>query len=346
MKLSNDRGYTGYFSKSLYLLLSAIISIPVFVLTHFYVESIDIQEDEAVATACTACFMAGIFTGRYIASNWFALPAPAHKRYMAGLAILIVACVSWLFFHADFPFQRRAAINLLLFLLPFVAISIALGMLVKMLRAAGQQQLAAARAAEAHSKSELHLLQSQISPHFLFNTLNNMYGLSITQHEKVPPLLLKLSELLRYSVYDATATYVPLRDELAYINNYIDFEKIRIGDRLMLTTEFEEITDPSIRIAPMLLIVFIENAFKHSKNTASDKIFINISLRTWANSMLFSIKNSHDKQEIAEAAVNESSGFGLASVEKRLLLLYPQQHDLKIINDNHFYQVMLQLKIA
>jgi sensor histidine kinase YesM len=345
MNLSNHTTYTGYFSRNVYLLLAAVISIPVFILTHFYIQSISIHEDEAVATAATACFMAGIFTGRYFAKSWFTLYGHAHKRYMTALAILIVVCVSWLFFHADFPLQRSAAINLLLFLLPYVAISIAFGMLVKMVRTAAQQQLAEAHAGEEHSRSELHLLQSQISPHFLFNTLNNMYGLSITQHEKVPPLLLKLSELLRYSVYDATATYVPLKDELTYINNYIDFEKIRIGERLMLTTEFEDITDPAIRIAPMLLIVFIENAFKHSKNTVSEKIYISISLRTWANSILFSIKNSHSKPERLEPGADKNSGFGLVSVEKRLQLLYQHQHDLKIIDDSNFYQVMLQLKI-
>jgi len=345
MENAADTTTKGFLSRNAYLVLSIIASVPVYLITHVYIEGIDIHEDEAVATGATACFMAGIFTGRYIAQIWTARMIAIPKWIITTLSIFIVACISWLFFHADFPLGGREAINFLLFFLPFVAISIALGMLIKMVRAITQKQLNAARAAAAQSKSELHLLQSQISPHFLFNTLNNMYGLSITQHEKVPALLLKLSELLRYSVYDATEMFVPLKDELAYINNYIAFEKIRIGDRLMITTAFEEDIDADIKIAPMLLIVFIENAFKHSKNTAEDKIFIEITLRTWSNRILFSVKNSQNKSGENKTEINRSSGFGLASVNKRLELLYPAAHELTIENEELFYNVMLQLKM-
>jgi len=333
------------FSRTTYLFLAGIASIPIFIILHTYVRSIDVREDEAVAAASTACFLAAVFTGRYIARIWTAGMKSVSNSYMVALVILIIACVSWIFFHADFPLRGREAINLLLFLLPLMIMGIALGMLIKMARAISQKQLDAARAGEAHSKSELHLLQSQISPHFLFNTLNNMYGLSITQHEKLPALLLKLSELLRYSVYDATAVYVPLKDEMVYINNYIEFEKIRIGDRLMLTTEFEENIGADIKIAPMLLIVFIENAFKHSKNSAEDKIFIEITLRTWGNLILFSVKNSQSKSKEDTAMIDKNSGFGLASVNKRLDLLYTKGHELTIQNDEKYYNVMLQLKM-
>ena len=335
----------GFFSRNAYLFLSAIAAIPVYIITHSYVDSLHIHEDEMTATGATACFLAGIFSGRYIAHIWTSRLAAVPSWMLAVLVLSIIACVSWLFFHADFPLDNRAGINFLLFFLPFIAISIALGMLIKTVRVIAQKQLDAARAGEAHSKSELHLLQSQISPHFLFNTLNNMYGLSITQHEKLPPLLLKLSELLRYSVYDATEMYVPLKDELAYINNYIEFEKIRIGDRLMLTTAFEEGIAATIKIAPMLLIVFIENAFKHAKNSADDKIFIEISLRTWGNLILFSVKNSQRRQKEIVTVADRNSGFGLASVNKRLELLYHGAYELATENDETFYSVMLQLKM-
>jgi LytS/YehU family sensor histidine kinase len=224
-------------------------------------------------------------------------------------------------------------------------ISLSLGALIKIVHAISENQLKEAKTMAAHSKSELHLLQSQLSPHFLFNTLNNMYGLSITDHEKIPALLLKLSELLRYSVYDATEIYVPLKDEVAYINNYIEFEKIRIGNRLVLTTEIEEVIVPEIKIAPMLLIVFIENAFKHSKNTIDEKIYIDIKLKTWGNSILFSVKNSYGSEESEKSTINKSSGFGLDNVSKRLNLLYTGEHELNIKKDNSFYNVILQLKM-
>lgn len=334
-----------FFGQPLYIFLSFIVAIPIFLVIETYAKSIEVHEDEAVAFAGTVVFFIGLFTGRYIAQIWTLRLKTLPKDLSLGLFILIIVCIGWLFFHADFPVRGRVAINLLLSWLPFMLISLSLGALIKIVHAVSENKLREARTMAAHSKSELHLLQSQLSPHFLFNTLNNMYGLSITDHEKIPGLLLKLSELLRYSVYDATEIYVPLKDEVAYINNYIDFEKIRIGDRLVLTTEFEEVIVPEIKIAPMLLIVFIENAFKHSKNTVDEKIYIDIKLKTWGNSILFSVKNSYGNEEKERNTLNKSSGFGLDNVSKRLGLLYPGEHELSIKRDNSFYNVILHLKM-
>ncbi|WP_170299243.1 sensor histidine kinase [Larkinella terrae] len=218
-------------------------------------------------------------------------------------------------------------------------------MLIKLSRMTVTNQLQEAKAQAIQSQSELHLLQSQLSPHFLFNTLNNLYGISITQHEKIPALLLKLADLLRYSVYDTKELFVPLKDELAYINNYIDFEKIRVGERLALTTSIEDFNLSDIRIAPMLLIVFIENAFKHSKNTTDQKISIEITLKVWGNSILFSVRNTKGKSPDEGSISENSSGLGLANVKKRLDLVYPNAHDLKIDNEDSYYLVMLQLKV-
>jgi hypothetical protein len=345
MSNTKHNSLTDFFGKDLYIFLSALASIPIWLGISAYVNAIDVHEDELVSTAATACFIAGVFIGRYLAQFWSSRLMALPQGLVAGLVVLIVVCIAWLFFHADFPMRNRAAINLLLFWLPFMFISFALGILIKVVRAITQNQLRQAQAAAATNKSELHLLQSQLSPHFLFNTLNNLYGLSITQHEKIPPLLLKLSELLRYSVYEAGDIYVPLKDELAYIRNFIEFERIRIGERLMLHTDVEEVTNPDIKIAPMLLIVFIENAFKHAKNTAEQKIYVELSLKTWGNSILFSIRNSYSAAGVESAVIDKSSGFGLASVSKRLELLYPGQHELSFEQQEQSYKVMLQLKM-
>ena len=338
-----DNWISGYFGRGVYLILSAVVSVPIYLAIEAYVRSIGVHEDEVVSTVATGCFMVGVFAGRYIAQIWSAGKRTIPNTLLVALIILIIANICWLFFHADFPLQGRAAINLLLFWLPFVIVSLALGILIKLIRTITQNQLQEAQTSAANSQSELQLLQSQLSPHFLFNTLNNLYGLSITQHEKIPPLLLKLSDLLRYSVYDVKETFVPLTDELAYINNYIDFEKIRIGDRLELTTDIENIVRTDIKIAPMLLIVFIENAFKHSKNTANEKIFIDIVLKTWGKMILFSVKNSHNNPK-AETT-NLGGGLGLENVNKRLALLYPDEHILDVQNADDFYTVSLQLKM-
>lgn len=333
-----------FYGRKLYILLAVIASIPLYLAIESYVKAIGVQEDEMVATAATMCFISGVFAGRYIAQIWTPRLQSAPNGVIILLVTLIVACIGWLFFHADFPLQGRVAINLLLFWLPFAVCSLAVGMLIKIVRAYTQNRLREAEAEAAQNKSELHLLQSQLSPHFLFNTLNNLYGLSLTEHEKIPPLLLKLSDLLRYTVYEATEVFVPLKDELNYIGNYIAFEQIRLGDRLVLNMDIEPVTSADIKIAPMLLIVFIENAFKHSRNSAAQQISITISLKLWGNLILFSVKNSQSSEKEDRSQMDKHSGFGLASVTKRLDLLYPGEHQLAIDNADELYTVMLQLK--
>ncbi|AXE16725.1 hypothetical protein DR864_02755 [Runella rosea] len=341
MSSSSSHWLTSFFGKNLYIYLSLFFSVPLFFMIETYVRAIGIHEDEAVAGTITFLFIVGIFAGRYLSQLWISLTKPIANEYISGMILLVIGCVIALFV---LPFQGNKLIQLL-FWIPFVIVPLALGTLIKMVRNNVQYQLREAQQVAAHSKSELQLLQSQLSPHFLFNTLNNLYGLSITQHEKIPPLLLKLSDLLRYSVYETKELFVPLKDELAYINNYIDFEKIRIGERLMLTMSIESLPKADIKITPMLLIVFIENAFKHSKNTVDERIFIEITLKTWSDSILFSVKNSYNPAQEVENSSEKHSGFGLVSVKKRLELLYPNQHELKIEEKDGFYHVMLQLKM-
>lgn len=343
--INNKRSQNSFFGSGLYFILACFAGIPVFIAIEPYMKSIDVQEDEAVSFASAVLFMLGIFTGRYVSQVWSAKLIVLPRVFLFMLTLLIITCLSWLFFHADFPLHGRVAINLILFWIPLFMISLALGIMIKVIHTVTQNQLIEAQSEAEHSKSELSLLQSQLSPHFLFNTLNNLYGLSISDHQKIPPLLLKLSELLRYSVYDASEVYVSLKDEVAYIKNYIEFEKIRIGDRLMLTTDIETMIDPEIKIAPMLLIVFIENAFKHSKNTAAPEIFVDIALKIWGNSILFSIKNSYGKEDKENYMLDKSGGVGLPNVNKRLQLLYPGAHELNVRTDEMFYTVELQLKM-
>ncbi len=334
----------GFFGKRIYFYAALLLSVPLYLVINEYVKSIGVGEDEMVSSLASGFFLLGVFAGRYLSRLWTIRQRPFPKAFVVVLVTVIITCVCWLFFHADFPFNNQPAINLLLFWLPFMVVSLAVGLCIKIVHTLTQQQLTEARTEAAASRSELQHLQSQLSPHFLFNTLNNLYGLSLTQHEKIPPLLLKLSELLRYSVYDASELLVPLQDELTYINNYIDFEKIRIGDRLVLNTDLEEVRSKDIRIAPMLLIVFIENAFKHAKNSAEQQIFIDIALKTWGDSILFSAKNSYRRKEEA-AMTDRHSGFGLASVRKRLELQYAGDYELTIREEEPTYLVMLQLKM-
>ncbi|HLG40681.1 MAG TPA: histidine kinase [Chitinophagaceae bacterium] len=327
------------------LLFAGVAAIPVGITASYYLKSEFDHHAGDMAVWVAIYFIVCLYVGRYASSLWVKQNESVPRSVFKILGAVIVLCILLVFFFAEFTANlNRLFIKILLVGLPFSMLSLAMGSMIKLIRVTIKNQLTEAKAVAEQSQSELRFLQSQLSPHFLFNTLNNMYGLSLTQHEKVPGLLLKLSDLLRYSVYDAKELYVPLKNEVAYIKDYIDFEKIRIGEKLELTTSVEEPIDPDVKIAPLLLIVFIENAFKHSKNTTEQKIYINITLKTWANSILFSIKNSNNENKGKNDMLKENSGFGLENVMKRLELLYKDKYDLKIDNTEGYYHVMLQLK--
>lgn len=330
-----------FFGKRIYILFAGAMSIPVWLASSAYMNGMAVHDEEAVATAVTMCFFAGVFTGRYLAEVWTPQFWLTPRKVVLSLSAFILLCICWLFIHADFPLKERA-LNLMLYWLPFIAMSFAIGILIKTIRALAEKELTEARSEAAHNESELKLLQSQLSPHFLFNTLNNLYGLSLKQHEKIPSLLLRLSDLLRYSVYEANEPLTPLSNEIDYLENYIEFEKIRLGERLQLEKDIERPSSNELQVAPMLLIVFVENAFKHSKNTADNKILVSISLKTWNDQLLFSVKNSYERQQ---TRFDRNSGFGLNSVRKRLALLYPDAHQLEITQDDRWYAISLQVKL-
>ncbi len=343
---NNRSGVTHFFGSWWYLLLAFVVGIPIYVVLRNAVKAMDVGEDEAVTFGITAIFLLCIFAGRYIVQVIDLKDTRIPVIPVAALSVLVVLSAVWVFFHADFPLKNRVAINTFLFVLPLVTGGLALGAIVKIFRAVAKNRLDAALTEASGSKAELQLLQSQLSPHFLFNTLNNLYGLSLSRHEKLPDMLLKLSDLLRYSVYEAGAATVTLRDEWKYINDYVDFERLRLGERLELQMDMPNEREGQVRLAPMLLIVPVENAFKHARDTAADKIRISIGVQLWGDSILFSVTNSFAGNEQAASQVNRHSGFGLANLRKRLDLLYPGKHSLDIGSADNEFRVHLQLKIG
>ena len=285
----------------------------------------------------------GYFFGSFIARIFFKQSRQYQTRVLVLLPVLSFINVIILIELISI-FRMITPIKILILIVTIFLFAFPLGMFAALFYKKLKQQITAAETAAAHSKSELQLLQSQLSPHFLFNTLNNLYGISLREPDKTPAMLLKLSELLRYSVYDAKDTFVPLQEELNYLKNYIEFENIRIGDRLDLKVDIENFSVENIRVAPLLLVVFVENAFKHAKNNLSDKIQIEISMKVWINQILFAVKNSYKDPGTADD-MNKHSGFGLQSTIKRLELLYPNAHDLKIEKDEDSFSVMLRINI-
>ncbi|MGC3945788.1 MAG: histidine kinase [Chryseolinea sp.] len=218
----------------------------------------------------------------------------------------------------------------------------AVACVITLIRNQYKEKITSAHAAMAQSKSELQLLQSQLSPHFLFNTLNNLYGLSMTEPSRLPPLLLKLSDLLRYSVYEVKELFVPLQHEVDYIRNYVDFERLRLGDRLQMSLGIDVVSG-GCQIPPQMLIVFVENAFKHSRAAGENLIYIDINLIRNGSQLVFSVKNSVASGG-GELHSDKNSGFGLDSVRKRLNLLYPNRHKLRIEPKEGSHTVYLELE--
>ncbi|MFD2562363.1 sensor histidine kinase [Aquimarina rubra] len=192
-------------------------------------------------------------------------------------------------------------------------------------------------------EAELKLLKAQLNPHFLFNTLNNLYGLSVVKSEKLPDLMLKLSDLLRYSLYETKEMFVPLEKEIKYLENYISLEKIRLEDKADIQFNINGNVSSTV-IAPMLLIVFVENAFKHLGVLESVKSKVLVDVEVGEGSLVFKCINTTDSLDIKDNDLEKGkSGIGLQNARKRLDLMYPEKHQLNIEKQKESYKVELIL---
>ncbi|WP_299217225.1 histidine kinase [uncultured Aquimarina sp.] len=196
---------------------------------------------------------------------------------------------------------------------------------------------------QEEKEAELKLLKAQLNPHFLFNTLNNLYGLSVVKSEKLPDLMLKLSDLLRYSLYETKEMFVPLEKEIKYLENYISLEKIRLEDKADIQLNISGNISSTV-IAPMLLIVFVENAFKHLGVLESVKSKVLVDVRVGESSLVFQCVNTTDSLDIKHNDLEKGkSGIGLKNARKRLDLIYPEKYQLEIAEQEDSYQVALTL---
>lgn len=190
-------------------------------------------------------------------------------------------------------------------------------------------------------EAELNFLKSQIHPHFLFNTLNNLYALTLIKSEKAPDVVIKLSELLDYMLYHSNEKEVNLQKEINQVQGYIELEKIRYGDRLNIS--FEINGELSGRyIAPMILIPFLENSFKHGISQSIHSPFIRITLDVNDIELKFNIKNSYSPAKSENNNLTE--GIGLKNVQRRLELLYSGKHRLEISHTDSLFEVSLTLE--
>lgn len=192
----------------------------------------------------------------------------------------------------------------------------------------------------AHLETELNQLKQQINPHFLFNTLNNIYSLIIRDQSKAQEAVHKLSHMMRYILYESQSDFLPLSKEITFIKNYISLMKLRLPDSVKLDINIAECGGEYF-IAPLILITFVENAFKHSRGFANDP-FINIKIELNDGMLNYSTVNSIGSEPNLE---KNNSGIGLINLQKRLNLLYGNDYSLSTYSKDNIFYSELKLKL-
>jgi hypothetical protein len=275
--------------------------------------------------------------------------------FIAGILVVIILLLSYLFI-----------LNLLNFIQPVRgAIGLSKGLLIstfkpgfirffgnpplifglflslKTLKSWHLEQLKTETLAKENTNAEIQLLKAQVHPHFLFNTLNNIYSFTLNQSPLAGPLVQKLSGMLNYMIYECEQPLVPLEKEIKLIRDYMGLEKVRYGNRLDMQVEIEGDYENKL-IAPLLMIPFVENCFKHGASIMRGHQWIRLNIYIKDDQLDFNLSNSKPPQTID---TNNKNGIGLANVQKRLQLLYPGTHFLKIESTSDTYVVHLQVSL-
>lgn len=315
-------------------------------------------QDLKIAVMDRAVFLPVWWIGTYL--NWWVLmPKLLNKKrwpFYLGILLLLIfgltviqryICLFW--FYPNYLWENPPnPADLQPFLLPkfiqfaaFIALPILSSIGIRYLLDWYQESYKAKQILAQQQAAELQYLKAQINPHFLFNTLNNLYGLSLEASQKVPGMILKLSDILSYSLYESAVDRVSLEKEIQLIKDFIALEKERYGDRMQVSFDIDEEVDEQLEVAPLLLIPLVENAFKHGVKEATETIPISIQLTQLDRELQFEVQN-----QISEGLgpqTNKNQGLGLKNLKRRLDLLYPNQHHLETTRqEDHFYA---QLKI-
>ncbi len=195
-------------------------------------------------------------------------------------------------------------------------------------------------------QSELNFLRAQTNPHFLFNTLNNLYVLARKKSEKTADAIMMLSKIMRFVLYECRAPRIAVGDEAKVIQDYIELEKLRYSQRLSVTYA-EKVDNPLASIAPLLLLPFVENSFKHGAGGTTGNVQIDIQLTLLDRELSFTVKNTvdHDFEPATAHGSNGSNGIGLKNVQRQLDLLYPGLYELTTSRENGFFKAGLNIRL-
>jgi len=300
----------------------------------------------------TIIFHISLLTGVYL-NILVLIPVFLRKgRYLFYIGLLAVTIFSTACFN-DFTFNRLVDIVLpdyyfisfyeLTDILLFIIIYIAITTLLKLSKAwfvimeTNQKLL---QAEQEKISTELKVLRTQINPHFLFNSLNSIYSLALQKAKKTPEIILLLSDLMRYMLYESNEEQVGLAKEINFVKNYLELQKLRMDIKSVV--EFNIVGNiKSQKIAPLLFLPFVENSFKHGIKGEVSGGYVRINMNIMDHSLMFNIKNN--KGIVDEVEKDDYKGIGLQNVKRRLELLYPDNHELYIEEQDENFTVNLKL---
>lgn len=295
----------------------------------------------------TLIFMVCIAPTVYV-NLLFLIPAFMAKRkfviYGLLLALAIVAGIGFYFLMFNvlidyiLPGYYFIAYYDFFDILLFLSVFLLLTTLLKLARAWFKLQ----KIENETTQINLDALKAQVNPHFLFNTLSSIYALARKKSDQTPGVIMKLSEILRYMLYETGVEKIAIEKEIGIINNIIEIHKVRLENLIDIEFKIDGNTS-GVFIAPLILIPFVENSFKHGKPNEEKKFYVKIGLIIDKKLIRFSISNSKNKQE-DEKSKEGKKGIGLKNVSKRLQLLYKGKHTLKIEDEANEFRVELALK--
>jgi sensor histidine kinase YesM len=332
--------------------LSHVLFWIVYILFFFLQYALFYEEMDLLPTAASLTLTAFVDIAASYLTVYYLLPKFLFKRrYWEFVLIFLVSAaafiiiqrvllyyISYPYFYPDYVSKAGAFWNINPFY-SFLNIYtvVALFASIKLLKYWYQNQQTKTELENKNKTSELALLRTQLNPHFLFNTLNNIDSLIMTNQELASDAIIKLSDIMRFMLYDTSTDTVSLDKEINYLKSYISLQQMRLKDPGFVKVNIDDMCMGKV-IAPMLFIPFVENAFKHGlKNVKSPGIMITLNCRP--DSINFEVVNHFDKEK--EMVKDETPGIGLANTRRRLELLYPGKHELKIDESNGFYKSQL-----
>ena len=192
-------------------------------------------------------------------------------------------------------------------------------------------------------EAELNTLKSQLNPHFLFNSLNNIYSLSLVNSPRTPEIILKLSDLMRHVLYESRENFISVKEELNFLSNFIELQKIRLNNEIEIQFSIEGEV-PDTKVIPLIFEPFIDNAFKHGLRNPAPSPYIHLFIYFQQDTMRFKIENNFDCAQLSKTS--KSSGIGLKNIERRLEYLYsPNEYKYEVIRTNDTFSILLEVQL-